>query len=163
MSVAARPRARLCAKRRMRVRISRSKIDKLACQAQSEDIFAKGENPAFYILYQEHPLRMLFLFVCSVSARTRSAVLRRLDFTGVLTLFIFVLEYYLKIKICFDHIADHNGTDYTIITTNSLLNFLYNPGSNSLDTKLCAIFSTDYDRLHRIIFRAKINCIVMVL
>ena len=40
------PRARLCAKRRMRVRISRSKIDKLACQAKSKDIFAKGENPA---------------------------------------------------------------------------------------------------------------------
>ena len=46
LSVAARPRARICAKRRMRVRISRSEIDKLACQAQSADIFTFGENPA---------------------------------------------------------------------------------------------------------------------
>ena len=40
------PQAHLCAKRRMRVRISRSKIDKLACQAQSADIFSSAENPA---------------------------------------------------------------------------------------------------------------------
>ena len=33
---------------------------------------------------------------------------KSLDFTRVLALFIFVLEYYLKIKICFDHITDHN-------------------------------------------------------
>ena len=62
-----RTRARLCAKRRMRVRISRSKIDKLACQAQSEDIFAKGENPAFLPRF----LRRLANIVCYSAVRMR--------------------------------------------------------------------------------------------
>ena len=48
---------------------------------------------------------------------------KSLDFTRGLALFIFVLEYYLKIKICFDHITDHNGTDYTIINNKSLTQF----------------------------------------
>ena len=65
------PRAHLCAKRRMRVRISRSKIDKLACQAQSADIFSSAENPAITYSIPSRLLRRLASIVCYSAVRMR--------------------------------------------------------------------------------------------
>ena len=58
---------------RPRVRISRSKIDKLACQAQSADIFSSAENPAITYSIPSRVLRRLdFIVIMRRYASLRS-------------------------------------------------------------------------------------------